>query len=105
MKWPAIIEQRKSAPLESISDLTAAAVLLYQFIRLFDNDAINYETKINVMPKKNPKNQQPQQVSQVANMNSKQKKVRKHVKGVTFKTETLLDVLITCQLHTATFRY
>lgn len=38
-------------------------------------------------------------------MNSKQKKVRKHVKGVTFKSETPLDVLITCQLHTATFGY
>lgn len=40
-------------------------------------NAINYETKINVTSKKPT---QTQQVSQVANMNSKQKKVRKHVK-------------------------
>lgn len=46
-----------------------------------------------------------QQVSQVANMNRKQKKVRQHVKGVIFRTETPLDVLITCQLHTATLGY
>lgn len=39
-----------------------------------------------------------------ANMNSKQK-VRQCAKGVTFKTETPLNVLITCQLHTAMLRY
>lgn len=52
-----------------------------------------------------PKKKKKIKVSQVANLNSKQKKVRKHAKGVTFKTETPLNVLITCQLHTAMLGY